>query len=265
MFLRLFSQSGLGEQIGLSATVSEVFDRAFDVLKITGHRDEYVYRAALSREMLKGESPLQRVSILSEFRVGSAKADLVILSRNATAYEIKSERDSLSRLTHQVESYRRVFAKVNVLTSECHIKRVLVQVPDDVGVSCLTRAFQIRPVREAADRPERICPVTVFDSLRMAERVAILQAVGVAVPTLPNTQRHAVLRELFSMLDPLTLHAEMLETLKRTRSLASLGEFTSSLPESLRAAALSVSIPHSDRPRLIEAMTTPLRVVMDWA
>jgi len=259
LFRRLVGQTDLIEHASSCATVGDAFDSAFDILKVAGRRDEYIYRAAISQKVLMGTHSLRTASMLN------AKADLVILNGTATVYEIKSERDSLARLPNQVENYKRVFARVNVIASEGHIDGVLEKVPDDVGVMCLSRRYRITTVREAVDCPERICPATVFDSLRMAEGVAILQAMGVVVPEVPNTQKYVALRELFATLDPAALHTEMVRTLKRTRDLAPLGDFINRLPKSLQAAALSVSVRRSDHSKLISATETPLQAAMSWS
>ena len=265
LFRRLLDQTDLIERADPRATVGDAFDSAFEILKVAGHRDEYIYRAAISHKVLMGTHSLRTASMLNEFRAGSCKADLVILNGTATVYEIKSERDSLARLANQVENYKRVFAKVNVIASEGHIDGVLATVPDDVGVMCLSKRYQITTVRDAIDCPARICPVTVFESLRMAEGTAILRAMGVTVPQVSNTQRHAAMRDLFAALDPVALHVEMVRTLKRTRDLAPLGDLVDRLPESLQAAALSVSVRRADHPRLVEATATPLHAAMAWS
>lgn len=82
--------------------------------------------------------------MLNEFRAGSCKADLVILNGTATAYEIKSERDSLARLSNQVLNYRRVFASVNVMVRGIHVESVRHVVPVDVGVVPLPEAARFR-------------------------------------------------------------------------------------------------------------------------
>ena len=265
LFRRLLAQTDLTEHFDQQATVGNAFDSAFDVLRVAGHRDEYIYRAAITKKILMGTHSLRTASMLNEFRVGNCKADLVILNGTATVYEIKSERDSLVRLANQVESYKQVFAKVNVIASEGHIDGVLNTTPEDVGVMSLSKHYRITSVREAVSSPERICPVTVFESLRMGESIAILRAMGVAVPEVPNTRRHTAMRDLFAELDPIALHAEMVRTLKRTRNLLPLSGFVDRLPESLQAAALSISVPLSDHPRLIDATATPLRVAMTWS
>jgi hypothetical protein len=265
LFRRLVAESDLSDHCETAATVGDAFDSAFDILKVAGQRHEYVYRAPISHKILMGTHSLRTASMLNEFRAGSCKADLVILNGTATVYEIKSERDSLARLTNQVDNYKRVFAKVNVIASEAHIDGVLDTVPDDVGVMCLSRRYQITTVRDAADCPERICPLTVFESLRAAEALAILKALGIPTPQVPNTQRHASLRALFADLDPATLHVEMVRTLKQTRDLAPLGDLVRELPDSLRAAALSIPVRRADHSRLVEAVRTPLSSAMAWS
>lgn len=265
LFCRLCEESGVIDSVRPYATVGDAFESAFEILKVVGHRDEYIYRTAISQKILMGTHSLRTASMLNEFRAGSSKADLVILNGTATVYEIKSERDSLARLATQVENYKRVFAKVNVIASEMHLNGILETVPDDVGVMCLSKRYQITTIREAIDSPSRICPVTVFESLRIAESIEILEAMGVMVPEVPNTQRHTILRELFSTLEPATLHMEMVRTLKRSRNLAPLGDLVDRLPKSLQAIALSVSVRRSDHSRLIDAITTPLDAALNWS
>lgn len=265
MFTRLLKEIGLVDQVGLNATVGETFDYAFNMLKVAGHRDEYIYRAALSQKVLLGTHSLRTASMLTEFRTGKCKADLVILNGTATVYEIKSERDSLVRLENQVANYKKVFAKVNVISSEDHINSIIKIIPEDVGLMCLTKRYQIKTIREAKNCPERICPSTVFESLRMSESIEILESLGVIVPNLPNTKMHVALKELFSKLDPATLHFEMLKTLKRTRDLAPLSDFVDSLPISLQTAALLVSVRRSDQTRIKDATETPLHAAMTWS
>jgi hypothetical protein len=76
---------------------------------------------------------------------------------------------------------------------------------------------------------------------------------------------HAALAEIFVSLDPVALHAQMVRTLKETRSLVRLSELVDKLPKSLHAAALSVPISKSDHTRFVSAVRTPLAAAMQWA
>lgn len=264
LLARLLDITEIAGHCADNATVGEAFDLTFDLLKIAGRRDEYVYRSALTHNVLMGTHSLKTACMLTEFRAGACKADLAILNGTATVYEIKSERDSLARLANQVDNYKLVFAKVYVIASEGHVPGVLDTVPSDVGVMMLTSRYRIRTVREASDRPDRICPATVFESLRSAEAAAILKSLKVAVPEVPNTQRHTAMRAIFAQLDATAVHKAMVATLKRTRNLAPLSELVDHLPRSLHAAALSVQVRHADHSRIVEAVSTPLRTAMAW-
>ena len=265
LFARLVGLADIGNRCADDATVGQAFEAAFGVLKTAGRRDEYIYRSALTHNVLMGTHSLNTACMLTEFRAGVCKADLAILNGTATVYEIKSERDSLARLANQVENYKRVFAKAYVIAGEGHVAGVLDIVPGDVGVMMLSSRYRTSTVREAENRPDRICPATVFESLRKAEAGAILKSLGVPLPDVPNTQQHAAMRELFETLDPTTVHVAMVKTLKRTRDLAPLSSLVDKLPRSLHAAALSIQVRRTDHERIIAAVSTPLGAAMAWA
>jgi hypothetical protein len=263
-FARLFSQID-ASHVRDCETVGDAFDAAFQILKTEGLRDEYIYRAAVTQKVLLGKHSLNTASMLSEFRAGSCKADLVILNGTASVYEIKSERDSLDRLDNQIENYRKVFAAINVIACEAHAAKVLQLVPKEVGVMSLSRRYQISIVRDAKELPGRTNPISVFESLRSAEARAVLDDFGVDVPAVPNTKLHAVMREYFSRLPAEDVQRSMVKILKRTRNLAPLSELVCQLPRSLHAAALSMRVRPSERDRLVEAVQTPLEVARGWA
>lgn len=264
IFARIIGLTGVRGRCSPTATVSDLFDAAFSVLKKSGLRDEYIYRAAVTNKILLGRHSLNTASMLTEFRAGGSKADLVILNGTATVYEIKSERDSLSRLERQLFDYRKVFASVNVISSESHIGSVLEMVPEDVGVMCLSDRFTIKTIRESKILPNRICPVTLFESLRSSEAMAVLERLGVAVPSVPNTQRHALLREIYSEQVPAHVHQAMVAVLRVTRDLSSLNGFVSQVPESLRPGALAIKLKRSEHDRLLDAISTPLDSALNW-
>lgn len=264
-FCRLAQESGVLDRVKRSARVADVFDAAFDVLKQGGLRDAYIYKAALTHRVLLGTHNLKTASMLTEFRAGECKADIAILNGTATVYEIKSERDSLARLANQIQNYQRVFAKIFVIVGESHVASVIRATPSEVGVMSLSRRYQISTVREAVDCPDRISPLTVFESLRVAEAKDIATRLGQAVPNVPNTEMHSALRSIFEGFEPRDVHDAMLQTLKKSRSLLSLSSLVDSLPYSLQPAALTVPLRKADHQRLVAALETPLAQARGWA
>jgi hypothetical protein len=264
LFARLANQSLLLGSFPASERVYGFFDAAFSLLKREGYRHEYIYKAALTHKVLLGKHSLHTASMLTEFRVGECKADLAILNGTATVYEVKSERDSLSRLERQINAYATVFARVYVIAAENHVDAVFSLVPEDVGILCLNSRHQISTLREAADRPERTSPAAIFDSIRTEEARMILLSQGVSIPAVPNTVLNSALRQLFIKLDARKAHDGMVQVLKKTRNLLSLSELVAQLPHSLQTAALSIPLRKTDHTRLVAAVNTRLEDAMDW-
>lgn len=265
LFARLLTDSGLMDSQLAVGTVGAIFDSAFAALRKAGGRDEYVYKSALTHNILLGRHSLSTASLLTEFRAGLCKADVAILNGTSTVYEIKSERDTLSRLENQVQNYRKVFAKIYIVVAEPFIDKVLELTDIDVGVMCLARWNRVNTVREAIDRADAVCPTTIFDSLRLDEVILILESFGIKIPELPNTKIREALKQQFMLLPPRFVHDEMVRVLKRTRSLASLRGLVDQLPHSLKTAALSTTLRLKDHQRLLTTLNTPTHKAMEWA
>ena len=265
LFSRLIHQSKTYELVNLThSTVGELFDSVFNLLKKTTYRHEYSYKAAITNKILLGKHSLRTAVMLSEFRVGKNKADIVILNGTSSAYEIKSERDKLDRLESQINSYLKVFAGVNIITGENHLEEIKDKTSEEVGILLLTDRYQIKTIRKPIERKDRIDPQTLFESLQRKEQIEILMQFGEDIPTVPNTQLHQILREKFSKLPPAQLHNITINTLKKTRSLSHLEGFTRNIPASLHAIALSISLKKSEQDRLIRAISTSANEALNW-
>lgn len=263
LFTRLAVESSLAYDRPKSDRVRSVFDTALAVLQ-EYHRDEYVYKAALTRKIFLSRHKLTTAVMLSEFRVANCKADTVILNGTSTVYEIKSERDNLDRLCNQINAYLQAFARVNVVTSDSHATSVLAIVPARVGVLLLTPRGAISVLRDAQDNIDEIRADIVFDALRLDESSRILRMYGIESPTVPNTERHAAQRELFVRLRPEQVHAGMVSVLKTTRTQRSLADLLEFLPKSLVATATSSPPPQSHWERLRTALETPVALALSW-
>ena len=65
---------------------------------------------------------------------GGIRADIAVINGRLIGYEIKTERDTLVRLSSQVEAYSEVFHKAFVVLSNNHLKKALDFIPDWWGV-----------------------------------------------------------------------------------------------------------------------------------
>lgn len=262
---RLLCESGLSQSLHSVCTLSEVFDQAYGILRRDDARNEYIYKNAIAQKVLLGRHSLNTSCMLTEFRAGACKADVVILNGTSAVYEIKSERDKLDRLERQLYEYLRVFDEVYVITAERHICAVERCIPAEVGILILTDRFTIRDYRSPISNIANVCPEQIFESLQRPEYVGILRQYDVTVPDVPNTRIHAVAKELFMSLTPKQAHDGMVEVLKRTRNPVVLRDFIQSVPDSLKAMAIAVPLTKRERVRFLAALDTELAAVSGWA
>ncbi len=87
---------------------------------------------------------------------GLARIDLATVDGVLHGYEIKSNRDRLSRLASQAESYSRVFDRVTLVVGTKHLKAALQLVPRWWGVLLVRGGIEgvlLDPFRPAAENP----------------------------------------------------------------------------------------------------------------
>lgn len=74
--------------------------------------------------------------VVSEMPIcgGSSRADLVAINGLLSAYEVKSARDSLSRLESQATYYGRCFERVTIVCASRHLAKALERIPEWWGV-----------------------------------------------------------------------------------------------------------------------------------
>ena len=265
MFARLLHESGVDQYLQPSDTVGSAFERAFGFLRQTDFRHEYAYKAALTHKILLGTHSLNTASMMTEFRVGRCKADVVILNGTGTVYEIKSERDSLSRLENQISDYRDVFASVNVIVGEKHVRNVLDIVPKDVGILKLSGRYQISEVRAALNAPYRTKSSRIFGSMTLREAGLVMSGLGISTPNVPNTLKYRAYLELFQDIAPEDAHRMMVNILKKTRSLTHLVPVIAHLPTSLQSVALSMKISKVEFNNLFLALDASVHEARGWA
>ncbi|MDJ1494516.1 sce7726 family protein [Cytophagaceae bacterium DM2B3-1] len=85
---------------------------------------------------LKKSKDTSETRILKElhFCNGESIADLAVINGELTAFEIKSDADSLVRLPNQIKNYNKVFDYITIVTGETHLKKVSSLVPDFWGI-----------------------------------------------------------------------------------------------------------------------------------
>ena len=252
--------SGLDKHIGNKATIRDLFQWVFDHL-CQNYRNEYIYKSAIARQILLSKHSLKEAMLLTELRVGSCKADVVILNGTSTVYEIKSEYDNMDRLALQLATYRKVFDKIQVITAPSQLEKVMKQVEADIGIMLLDDDGEITPVRDAMSCRSGVSPDVIFDSFRKPEYTSIIKAKFGRVPEVPNTQIYSACKKLFASLSPEEAHDLMVAQLKGRSNKALLQEFLDSIPECFHAYCLSSGMKERDGARFVEVLNAECKSV----
>ncbi|HCT5130684.1 MAG: sce7726 family protein [Aeromonas veronii] len=203
------------------------------------YKTEYFFKNAIVNRHLLGKHSLNTATMLSEFRVGSSKADCVIINGSSVCYEIKTEYDSLYRLDEQLKDYCAFFDEVYVVCAPLNFKSVYEATPDSVGIMVLTADNYLSVKKLAKKRTEPLCPVTVIKSLRKDEYILLAELISGEKITCSNSDVFSVCLDKFYQAEPDALAEQLRMILKLSRK--NNKEFICSLPYSLKNAAISYS------------------------
>jgi hypothetical protein len=93
-------------------------------------------RAAFHKSVLRAAHEDPSTFVLDELGLkhGESRADIAVLNGKLVGYEIKTERDTLSRLTSQVISYSEVFDRVYIISGKKHLDKINFLIPDWWGI-----------------------------------------------------------------------------------------------------------------------------------
>jgi hypothetical protein len=236
--------------------VKDLFDTVYNYLS-KFYRNEYIYKNVITNKILLGKHSLNTSFMILEFRVSDCKADTVIINGTSNVYEIKTELDSTDRLSKQIEAYKKVFDKINVIASSSQISKIEKTMNESVGIMELTPRNTIKTIREASSRKHLVEQGVIFDSLRKNEYLSIIQERFGFIPEVPNTQIHSKCKSLFLTLSPNEAHDLMVEALKTRGNSSILKEFINSIPYSLKAFALNSRLNKADKNRLLDLLDKP--------
>lgn len=233
--------------------VSEIFDIAFTKLS-KEYKSEYFFKSIIANEVFLKKHKKNKAVMLSEFRVGTNKADCIILNGLSTCYEIKTELDNLKRLPEQLESYISLFDKVYVVAAKSHIEKIIDLVPNAVGIIELTQRNTLKEVKPALLINTTIDPKLMINSMRIAEYKHMAEQISGKNIDLPNMDMYPYCLKIFEDTASDTLRKHFRESLKKHRP--NDFAFIDSLPRSLKSSAISFSITQSRQRSLTKILSS---------
>lgn len=176
-----------------------------------------VLKAELRRRYARDDNTL----VLDELgiRHGAARIDLVVVNHRLHGYEIKSDRDSLRRLPHQIKAYSSM-DRVTLIVGYRHAYEALRMIPEWWGVRLAEAKKQSGTVVLSGARPARNNPKVDLDAavalLWRGEALAILEEMG-AAGGVRSKRRSEIYKRLVELSDRDLLRSRIRQQLKQRR------------------------------------------------
>lgn len=176
-------------------------------------------RIALRRELSRQHAGDDRTLIVEEMGVwsGSVRVDIAVVNGELQGFEIKSAKDTLSRLCAQEALYSQVFDRVTLVIGDKHLQKAMALVPTWWGITIATsddnntvslssyRASETNPALNALQVARLMWRDEMIDIL---ERHSLLR--GLKSANVEKLRHKAI-----EALAPDLLRLEVRETLKR--------------------------------------------------
>ncbi len=139
-------------------------------------------RAALRKKLTSTYGGHPETVVLDELGVcrGEVRVDVAVVNGKIHGYEIKSDRDSLRRLTGQVELYGKVLDQATLVAGERHLNAAAAMLPEWWGlllVKSTNNGPRFETVRHARVNPARDARALV-EFLWLEDSIALLEQHG---------------------------------------------------------------------------------------
>jgi hypothetical protein len=173
-------------------------------------------RRILEEHLVDQHRCMGDTTILHEMKVyrPTARVDLAVVNGELCAFEIKSDVDSLCRLSHQIDAYSAVFDRVSLVTTSKHLKSGRQKVPAWWGIS-VSDGVTVSVRRTPKKNPNRSHESLLY-SLSRGELLAILAANG-ASRGLSARNTSTLVSAIMSRLGSTDIDVSCRQVLKRRR------------------------------------------------
>jgi hypothetical protein len=147
--------------------------------------NDHQLRRALKSKVLVRHAKDPDTRILEELglRHGAARIDVAVVNGIIHGFELKSDKDNLKRLPHQVTIYNSVLDKVTVVVGGRHAREAMELVPDWWGIKVATMGprggFEFTDMRRACNNPS-VDPLSVSKLLWRNEALTLLEELSEA-------------------------------------------------------------------------------------
>ncbi len=221
------------------------------------YQNEYIIKNSFLNDWLIKEVGESNSELYSEFRVGTAIADLVMFNGTSKAFEIKTELDTDKRLNSQLEEYRKVFNQIYLIVPSSKIKQYETY-DTNVGIICYDNKT---PERFSRFRPAAnnkiIDSKALMNVLHTNEYKEIVAHYYGELPTLTSFNQFEVCSELISHIPKDELNQFFINQMKKR---AGTYKLSSRYFVEFNQISLALKMNDKNRKKLFSVLKAPLNV-----
>lgn len=174
-------------------------------------------RTILHSYLSEQNKSIKDTIIVDELNVknGLARIDVAVINGSIHGYEIKSEVDTLNRLSNQIEHYNSSLEKITIAVNSNHKEKVFDTVPEWWGVIEVNENYKVLELRKPKENPLlKISDLLLF--LWKDEMIKILEKYEVKYKKSSN--RRALIETMTQNIDKEKLLHEVRQALKSRKN-----------------------------------------------
>ena len=179
---------------------------------------DHQIRAAFHSKALQEHHNSSNTLVIDELGLdhGKCRADIAVINGFMIGYEIKSEEDTLKRLSSQIEKYNSIFDHSFIILANCHLDQALPMIPEWWGIVLVTQQkgdnIFFQTIRHSS-KNNQVDNYMVAKLLWRNEAQEILMDLGISGKSLRESRSH-LYQYIVDLLEPDDLRYLVREYLK---------------------------------------------------
>lgn len=221
------------------------------------YQNEYIFKNEFLNNWLIQELGETNSRIFSEFRVGNSIADLVMFNGCSKIFEIKTELDSDSRLTLQLQNYEKAFNQIFLIIPKSKLNSYEKQ---DVSIGLITydpKSENTFSVYRKAKLNLDLEPLAIMSILHTHEYKSIVRKYYGSLPQMTSFNQHMICSELIYEIPKDKLNKLFIDEMKKRSSSNAL---SSRYYKEFNQLFLALRMNRDSKSKMIESLKTTIQI-----
>lgn len=180
------------------------------------YANEYIYKNEFLNQWLIKELGSEESTIINEFRLGKAVADLVMFNGCSRVFEIKTLLDKESRLNSQLEEYKKIFNEIYLIIPNTKIE-TYINYHHSIGIITYNQENKEFSLMRRAIKNCFIDTDAIMKILHTREYRNIVEEYFGAIPNCNDFEQFNVCKKLIGKIPQEELNKLFLKTMKQRK------------------------------------------------